>query len=121
VASSAAQGDPGAHGVADKRIVRQRQRLCQRRNIGGHSIKPVIQPVSGLRQAAPADIEHVGVEILPEAFAYEAPGHGRAGNARHDNDWPACAAVTQVMLSNSVRSDVGAISERALHDRFQSQ
>ncbi len=107
--------------MADHAVALQAQRLGEGDHVGRLCIEAVVQRLARFGQAAAAHIEHIGVELAAEVFADEAPGHGRAGDARHDDDRVARlaalarAAVAQVVLADAVGEDVGAVEKGGRH------
>ena len=119
LAARGAHGDAPAHGVADQRPALQAQGLGEGGHVGGLGIEAVVQARAGGRQAAPAHVQHIGVELAAQVLGHEAPGHGRAGDAGDQDDGVALrafalgAAVAQVVLADAVGVDVAAVAECA--------
>ncbi len=105
--------------MADDGIARQAERMRKGGHIRRLRVQPVVQRIAGLGQAASANIQDVGVEVLAELLADKAPGDRRAGDAGHDYHGVAlraragAAAVAQVMLADAVGEHIAAVEKLA--------
>ena len=107
--------DPRAHRVANENVVVKLERGGKPGKVGSQRIETIIEMRAGLRQAAPPNVEHVGVEAAAKAFGDEAPGDGRARYTRHEHQRRPGAAISQVVLPDVVGADVRAVQVRAPH------
>jgi len=100
--------------MADQVIAVELQGVGKRANVIGAGVGAVVQLRAGGRQAATAHVQHVGVEVQTQAFRDKTPGNRRAGDTGNQDQCRALAAVTQVMLADTIGLDVAAI-EKAAH------
>jgi hypothetical protein len=105
------RGDAAAHRVADDDVGLKFQHGGELGHVARIVLERIAEMRAALGEAAAAHIEHIGVEGLAEALADEAPGDRRAGDAGHEDQRPAAAAVAQVVLADAVCADVRAVPE----------
>ena len=99
--------------MADQVVAVQAQGGGEGGDIVRAGLGAVVQFRTAGRQAASADIQHIGVEVPAEAFGNEAPGDRRAGDTGDQDQRRALAAIAQVVLANAVGLDVAAVDESA--------
>src|SRR3546814_2797288 len=78
-------------------------------------IQAVIQIGVRLRQSASSHVQNIDVVPLSKALGNKPPGDCGAGNARHQKHRYPGAAVSQIMLTDSVRMEIGSVHKPAFH------
>ena len=99
-------------------IARYSKRLSEGHNVVSTSIEAVIEIVATFGQSSSSDVQNVCLIVPAKTLSDKPPRDRWTGDTRYQYQRSSLFSVTQIMLSNAVRINVGSVQESAAHDEI---